>query len=95
LHLAPARREAFRQGVIGYAQDLVIQGRPWRFDPGGIRKPVIVVHGDSDLVVPLAHSQRTAAMIPGSHLHIIPGQGHFTILGELPRIAAWIQRSTT
>jgi len=94
-HLAPARREAFRQGVIGYAQDIVIQGRPWPFDPGGIERPVIVVHGDSDLVVPLAHSQRTAAMIPGSHLHIIPGQGHFTILGELPRIAAWIQRSTT
>src|SRR5687768_14570055 len=25
-------REAFRQGVDGYAQDVVLQGKPWAFD---------------------------------------------------------------
>ena len=91
--LAPARAEAFRQGVIGYAHDIVVQGRPWPFDPSVTRRPVEVVHGDSDLVVPLAHSRRTAELIPGAHLRVLPGHGHFTILAELPAIAAELSRS--
>lgn len=91
--LAPARAEAFRQGVIGYASDIVVQGRPWPFDPSVIHLPVEVVHGDSDLVVPVAHSRHTADLIPGANLRILPGHGHFTILAELAVIAAEVSRS--
>jgi pimeloyl-ACP methyl ester carboxylesterase len=92
--LAPARAEAFRQGVIGYAHDIVVQGRPWPFDPRVIDLPIEVVHGDSDLVVPLAHSRHTAELICGSNLRVLPGHGHFTILSELPRIASDLLRSS-
>jgi pimeloyl-ACP methyl ester carboxylesterase len=92
--LAPARAEAFRQGVIGYAHDIVVQGRPWPFDPGVIAVPFQVIHGDSDLVVPLAHSRHNAELIPGSNLRVLPRHGHFTILAELPHVAASLLHSS-
>lgn len=86
--LASARTEAFRQGVAGYAQDVLIQGRPWPFNPSSITAPVHVVHGELDTLLPLAHSRHTAELIPGATLRVLPGHGHFTILGELPTMAS-------
>lgn len=86
--LTAARTEAFRQGVTGYAQDIFIQGRPWPFDPSAITAPVRVVHGELDTLLPLAHSRHTSELIPGSTLQLLPGHGHFTILGELPAMAS-------
>jgi pimeloyl-ACP methyl ester carboxylesterase len=91
--LASARAEAFRQGVTGYAQDMVVQSRPWPFDPSVISAPVHVVHGELDTLLPLAHSRHTAELIPGSVLRTIPGHGHFTILCELPTMASALERS--
>jgi hypothetical protein len=55
-----ARAEAFRQGVVRYAQDILVQGRPWPFDPTTIASPFDVVHGELDTLLPLAHSRRNA-----------------------------------
>ena len=86
--LAASRREAFRQGVTGYAQDMVVQGRPWPVDPRAITAPFEVVHGELDTILPMAHSRHTAELIPGSVLRVLPGHGHLTILGELPSLAS-------
>ncbi len=80
--------EAFRQGVAGYAQDIFIQGRPWPFDPGSIAMSVDVVHGESDTLVPMAHSRHTAELISGSRFRAFAGHGHLTILSELPALAS-------
>jgi pimeloyl-ACP methyl ester carboxylesterase len=80
--------EAFRQGVIGYAQDVFVQGRPWPFSCDMITAPVIVAHGELDATVPIAHSHHTAELIPGASLRILPGHGHLTIYGELPGLCA-------
>jgi len=88
-----AMREAFRQGVGGYAQDLYLQGRPWPFDPGGITIPVDLVHGDQDQLLPIAHSCHTAELIPGASFRTIPGHGHLSILAELPWLAGALVRS--
>jgi pimeloyl-ACP methyl ester carboxylesterase len=80
--------EAFRQGVAGYAQDVFIQGRPWPFDPGSIRIPVDVVHGEPDTLVPMRHSRHTAELIPGSRFRTLAGHGHLTILSEFPTLAS-------
>jgi len=92
--LTAARAEAFRQGVAGYAQDIVIQGRPWPFDPTAIAASVHVVHGELDTLLPLAHSRHTSELIPGSTLRVLPGHGHFTILGELPTMVSALARSS-
>lgn len=91
--LASARAEAFRQGVAGYAQDIVIQGRPWPFDPSAVAVPVHVVHGELDSLLPLTHSRHTSELIPGSILRVLQGHGHFTILGGLPTMVSALARS--
>lgn len=85
--------EAFRQGVIGYAQDCYVQGRAWPFDPGRIAVPVVVVHGELDTLVPMTHSRHTADLIASSTFRTLPGHGHLTIVSELPELAASLVRS--
>jgi pimeloyl-ACP methyl ester carboxylesterase len=86
--LAVARAEAFRQGVGGYARDVYVQGRPWPFDPAQIQAPSIIVHGEGDSLLPVAHARHTAETVPGARLDVLAGHGHFSILAELPGIAA-------
>jgi pimeloyl-ACP methyl ester carboxylesterase len=78
--------EAFRQGVGGYAQDAVVQGRPWSFDVGAIVVPVWVLHGKADTLVPVAHARHTAETIPGARLLTRPDHGHISILTEIPQL---------
>jgi pimeloyl-ACP methyl ester carboxylesterase len=86
--LATARAEAFRQGVGGYAQDVFIQGHPWPFDPELIRAPAEILQGGGDTLLPTTHAQHTAEVVPGASLRLLPQHGHFSILGELPGVAA-------
>jgi pimeloyl-ACP methyl ester carboxylesterase len=90
--LASAIAEAFRQGIAGYAQDMIVQGQPWAFDPGRIVAPIHVVHGGVDTLVPLSHSRHTAELIPGSTVTVLPGHGHLTVVAELAGIAASLVR---
>lgn len=93
-HLAAAAKEAFAQGVGGYTQDSWVQGRPWAFDPGAVRAPFLVVHGDRDTVVPIAHSRHTADLVPGAELRVLPGHGHVTVLWELPALLTEVRDRT-
>jgi pimeloyl-ACP methyl ester carboxylesterase len=85
--LIDAIGEAFRQGVVGYAHDITVQGRPWSFDPGAITARTLVVHGDDDRLVPLAHSERTAHLVSGAELRVIVGCGHLSLVTQLPVLA--------
>jgi pimeloyl-ACP methyl ester carboxylesterase len=80
--------EAFRQGVQGFAQDITVQSHPWPFDLGAIAATVRVLHGEEDSLLPEAHSEHTAALIPGASLEVLPGHGHLSITTETPRLAA-------
>jgi pimeloyl-ACP methyl ester carboxylesterase len=81
-------REAFRQGVGGYAQDVVIQGQPWTVDLDAIVAPVSIHHGEADTMTPVAHSRHTAELIPGAQLRIWPDEGHISLITKIPGIAA-------
>ncbi|MCU0267735.1 MAG: alpha/beta hydrolase [Acidimicrobiales bacterium] len=91
--LAAHLAESFRQGIGGYAQDVFVQGRPWPFDPASILARVLVVHGDADSMVPLAHSRHTAEVIPGAELVVAAGHGHLSITRELPLLLASVVKS--
>lgn len=88
--LFAAMGEAFRQGVVGYAHDITVQGRAWSFDPAVITTPVIVVHGGLDRLVPLDHSRHTAELIAGADLRVLADRGHLSLTEELPALAAEI-----
>jgi pimeloyl-ACP methyl ester carboxylesterase len=90
--LASAVAEAFRQGVAGYAQDVFVQGRPWPFDPARISVPFEIVHGELDLLMPLAHSRHTSELIRKAVLRVLPAHGHMTTVSELPGMASALVR---
>jgi len=56
--------------------DAVQLTRSWGFSLREIRVPVRFWHGDADNLVPLAHAQHMAAMVPGATLRVRPGEGH-------------------
>jgi pimeloyl-ACP methyl ester carboxylesterase len=51
-----------------------------------VRTPTLVIHGDADPLVPLAHGQDVAAAVPGARLEILPGMGHALPISMWPRI---------
>jgi pimeloyl-ACP methyl ester carboxylesterase len=66
----------------------VVQGRPWSFDAGAIGAPVWVLHGEADTLVPVTHARHTARIVPCARLVTRAGQGHLSILPEIPQLAA-------
>ena len=55
-----------------------------------ITAPTLVLHGESDVLIPVAAGQDLARRIPGARLEVIPGWGH-DLPDELwPRLAAEI-----
>ena len=85
--------EAFRQGVIGYAQDAFVQGHPWPFEASNVRAPFAVIHGELDTLVPMSHSRHTADVIPSATLRTFAGHGHLTLAAHLPTIASEAMRA--
>jgi pimeloyl-ACP methyl ester carboxylesterase len=68
-------------------------GRRHRLDQLDI--PTLVIHGDIDPVVPLAHGQDTADIIPDARLEVIEGLGHGTAFpGLWEKIVAAISEHT-
>jgi pimeloyl-ACP methyl ester carboxylesterase len=54
--------------------------------------PTLVVHGDSDRVVPVANGRALAARIPASELVLLEGVGHYPYLEQPERFAAVVRR---
>jgi pimeloyl-ACP methyl ester carboxylesterase len=55
-----------------------------------ILAPTVVIHGDSDPLLPPAAGRGTAQAIPGARLVLIPGMGHDLPRGAWPRIVGAI-----
>jgi pimeloyl-ACP methyl ester carboxylesterase len=52
-----------------------------------IRVPTLVLHGEADVLVPIACGRDTAASIPGALFHAVPGMGHDLPPQLLPQLA--------
>lgn len=53
----------------------------------GVRAPTLVIHGESDPLVPVEGARDTVAHIPGARLKTIPGMGHDLPLALVDEIA--------
>jgi pimeloyl-ACP methyl ester carboxylesterase len=74
----------FAHGVAGYADDRLADGPGWgSFDVSAIRCPVVVLHGGSDSIVPVAQAHQTAAIVPGASPRVFGELGHFSIAQEV------------
>ena len=62
--------QAFLNCVDAWLED-------FRGDIAQIKVPTLVIHGDSDQILPIdATGKRTAALIPGAQLHVVAGGPH-------------------
>lgn len=69
-------------GLPGIRNDLVqvraAQARGWHLD--GITAPTLIMHGSSDVVVPLSHAEHHARAIPGGRLEVYDDAGHVFLM---------------
>jgi pimeloyl-ACP methyl ester carboxylesterase len=61
----------------------------WPFPDRGLRRrlafigaPTLVLHGESDGLVPMAHAETLAGLIPNARLQVIPEAGHLPMLEQ-------------
>ncbi len=73
-------REAIHQGTAAILQEHPLYKKPWGFDISHIRVPSYIWHGAADTQAAPAWSRYLADHIPGSQLHLIPDEGHFSTL---------------
>jgi pimeloyl-ACP methyl ester carboxylesterase len=71
---------ALQPGVDGWLDDDVAFLRDWGFDVGSINRPTLLLHGDDDRFVPVAHGRWLAERIPRVEARIGPGDGHLTLV---------------
>jgi pimeloyl-ACP methyl ester carboxylesterase len=81
-YLAASIRAAVAGGVAGWRDDDLAFIADWGFTmaDAGTDVPVAVWQGDQDMMVPWSHGQWLAAHIPGARAHLLPGEGHLTLV---------------
>jgi pimeloyl-ACP methyl ester carboxylesterase len=77
-------------GAPGLIDDDVAYAAPWGFDPATIARPVLLLHGDADGIVPVGHARWLASRIPSAQLRVAHGDGHLSVLAHAPEALAWI-----
>ncbi|MES9971653.1 MAG: alpha/beta hydrolase [Candidatus Thiodiazotropha sp.] len=71
--------EAIRQGADGVLHEMALYTQPWRFDLAEIDIPIQIWHGSADETVPILHGHTLAESLPQGELHIVEGDGHFSL----------------
>jgi pimeloyl-ACP methyl ester carboxylesterase len=57
----------------------------------GIRAPTLIVHGDSDPLLPVEHARLIARAIPGARLRVVEGMGHDMDRRTWPDLIRWFE----
>jgi pimeloyl-ACP methyl ester carboxylesterase len=96
MHVPPSRQAAFDEAI-----DSVGDGGPlfhaWH-EPATAPhyryvaddRPVLVMHGAIDKMVPSRHGEWLAARCPTAELTIVPDAGHITVLDSAPEALTWL-----
>ena len=66
--------------IAGWRDDDLAFVRDWGIDLDMLTVPVSVWQGDQDAMVPLAHGEWLARRITNAHAHLLPGEGHYTLV---------------
>lgn len=84
---------ALERGVDGYLDDNLAFVKPWGFDLDAIDRPVLIVQGGDDLMVPRGHGEWLAAHVPGAESRLDDAHGHLTLVEHLvPEVHEWLLR---
>jgi pimeloyl-ACP methyl ester carboxylesterase len=80
---SPRLARAFNHGLVRLRDD-----RAGRFR--AIARPVLVIHGEEDPILPLPNGEALAAGIAGARLVVLPGTGHELPPEAIPTITSEI-----
>ncbi|MGD9385619.1 MAG: alpha/beta hydrolase [Thioalkalispiraceae bacterium] len=69
---------AFSRTNAGGIDDLVAANQAWPFELSRV-KSLQLWHGEQDHVVAPLHSKWLQQQVPDSELHLVPGEGHFSL----------------
>jgi pimeloyl-ACP methyl ester carboxylesterase len=87
--------EGLSAGDEGVQTDLQLLTTPWDFDHTALRRPVRIVHGGRDGVVPLDHARWYVRHLPGASLKIMPRHHHVTTIlvtaHKVMALAHWLE----
>jgi pimeloyl-ACP methyl ester carboxylesterase len=79
-YLLETDRHGLEPGPDGWVDDDLAFAAPWGFDVASIDRPVLLLHGDDDRFVPVAHGRWLAGRIPGVDARIDGRDGHLTLV---------------
>jgi pimeloyl-ACP methyl ester carboxylesterase len=77
-------------GPDGWIDDMLAFTKPWGFDVGDIRVPVVLTYGRTDVLVPSAHGDWLLAHIPGAEAWVDDEAGHMGDDSTVERDMAWL-----
>ena len=90
-YLLKADRHGLADGVDGWVDDDLAFLAPWGFELSSIDRPVLLLHGDDDRFVPVAHGRWLADHIPGVEARIDAADGHLTLIERrLREVNEWL-----
>jgi pimeloyl-ACP methyl ester carboxylesterase len=78
--------QAMRSQLCAPVYDATLFTRPWGFSPRDVTVPIRFWHGDADAIVPLAHAEHLATLVPDAELRVRPREGHMGSLDAAEEI---------
>jgi len=89
--LASSLKSALRLGFAGWRDDDLAFVSDWGFRLSEISVPLIILQGRHDKMVPYAHGRWLAKHLKGAETHLLPDDGHLTLLERhVPETHAWL-----
>ena len=90
-YLIDATHSGMATSSDGWWDDGMAILKPWGFELGSIRTPVLLLHGRHDRFVPFAHGEWLARAIPGVEARLTDDDGHLTLTTHhLDEVHAWL-----
>jgi pimeloyl-ACP methyl ester carboxylesterase len=89
--LGSVAEQGMASGVGPMADDDLAYVSPWGFDPGQISRPILLLHGDQDRIVPSSHGEWLARHCQRAELWLRPGDGHISVLSAGVATLDWLQ----
>ena len=77
-------------GPGGLIADDLAYVSPWGLDPAQIARPVLLLHGGADRVVPSSHSEWLSRQIADAELRLSPHDGHLSVLNGGEGALEWL-----
>lgn len=79
-----------RHGCDGWLDDDLAFAAPWGFDVGSISRPLLLMQGEQDLMVPFAHGQWLASSLPSAEVRLMADEGHISLVAKVPEVHDWL-----